>query len=85
MTTKQVTKITGYSASSEMDYLQHVVEDDGKIPEGGGAPLDGITILETWLKTYKRRRWDFVFDSKLVDIAKINLNTLKEKRGWYDW
>jgi hypothetical protein len=67
-----------------MAYLQHALENHGKKPKIGNRVVDGINILETWLATCNKRRWDFPFDlkaDKLIEIAERNLKTLRERRG----
>ena len=73
-------KSTNYTIGDELMYLEHALVNHGKCISGN-RPVDGIVILENWLKTYPVRRWDFHMDKKLVDKAKKNLAALQELVG----
>jgi len=65
-----------YTSADEKNYLNHCLKNHGKT-DVMGKKVDGIASLEVWLTTYNTRKWDDgVFDFKLVDVAKKNLNKL---------
>jgi hypothetical protein len=69
--------VVGYTAADEMAYLRHVLEEDGKT-------IDGVVILESWLKHCKTRKWDFNFHFRgpeLISLAKQHLASIKARRA----
>ena len=70
----------GWSILDELHFLHHAVVDHGMVIRGRTKTINGVEILQGWLKTCDIRVWDFRDPIKDLDdlkvVARANLDRL---------